>query len=171
MSGLYGKYDVRNVETGAPVAGFCFVLKPGTDRHARAAMLAYADSCESDDPELAREIRVKVRESVREWLPTDAEIKAALEVAQRNRPVLYRKMRMLGLKLKSVWIEYEPYSGRIVYTVRRYMFDQGDTLTIRIPVTTEMLTEQQFPNLLEFLIQTLREAFKNPPPQNPDSTL
>lgn len=51
--GLRGKYDV--FKDGEPVTA-CFVLRY-TDRHARAALLAYAESCEHDNHVLARDLR------------------------------------------------------------------------------------------------------------------
>jgi len=42
MPGLYRKYYVRRSSDGSPVHGFCFVLKPGDDPAARAALRAYA---------------------------------------------------------------------------------------------------------------------------------
>lgn len=56
MAGLYGKYRVTKVSDGSEV-GDCFVLKPVADKHARAALLAYADSVETDNPALAVDLR------------------------------------------------------------------------------------------------------------------
>ncbi len=38
------------------VEDFCFVLKPGSDRHARVAMAAYAQSVMEDKPLLGEEL-------------------------------------------------------------------------------------------------------------------
>ena len=54
--GLYGKYTIINNETGEPVQGFAFVLKPETDPHARWALAAYATSIRDENPKLARDI-------------------------------------------------------------------------------------------------------------------
>jgi len=51
-SGLYTKYEVR--KDGEPVED-CFVLEPGDDRAARAALKAYAAATENDD--LADDLR------------------------------------------------------------------------------------------------------------------
>jgi len=54
--GLRGKYDVRKVATGEQVEA-CFVLRYDRDPHARAALLAYAESCEAENPLLAADLR------------------------------------------------------------------------------------------------------------------
>lgn len=51
--GLYGKYHVEKAN-GKPV-GECFVLE-AHDRHAIAAVRAYADSCAKDYPSLATDL-------------------------------------------------------------------------------------------------------------------
>ena len=61
MKGLYGKYMVINLEKWVIEEPPIFVLKPRHDPHARKAMLTYAESCESDNPELAHDIRELVR--------------------------------------------------------------------------------------------------------------
>jgi hypothetical protein len=60
--GLYRKYVVyRTAPSGAgpltEVTEPCFVLRYLTDPHARAALAAYADSCEQDYPNLATDLR------------------------------------------------------------------------------------------------------------------
>jgi tRNA splicing endonuclease len=62
--GLYDKFTVlRNDGTsqqgGKHFGCEYFVLDLNHDKHARAAILAYADSCESDFPLLARDLRAK----------------------------------------------------------------------------------------------------------------
>lgn len=52
--GLYGKYRVEKVN-GKPI-GRCFVLDYDNDEHARVALEAYADSCESEFPALAADL-------------------------------------------------------------------------------------------------------------------
>lgn len=49
------KYDVLKA-TGEPVTGDYFVLRPGRDPHAAAALRAYANSVGEDNPELARDL-------------------------------------------------------------------------------------------------------------------
>lgn len=62
--GLYRKYDLYRVRedgnggyTTELVTDPFFVLRYITDPHAAAAFRAYADSCESENPELAADIR------------------------------------------------------------------------------------------------------------------
>lgn len=60
--GLYGKYLVFKAGGGMePVTDPCFVLRYTTDPHARAALAAYADSCEADYPQLAADLRMRLR--------------------------------------------------------------------------------------------------------------
>ncbi len=40
-----------------PIGEFVFVLKPGTDKHARVAIAAYAESVRYDKPILSSELR------------------------------------------------------------------------------------------------------------------
>lgn len=54
--GLYGKYIILKSSTAQPIEGQAFVLKV-SDPHAKPALLAYADSCQTDNPELAADIR------------------------------------------------------------------------------------------------------------------
>lgn len=44
--GLYGKYIVVNIKSGEEITD-CFVLRPGRDPAARAALLAYAEATEN----------------------------------------------------------------------------------------------------------------------------
>lgn len=39
------------------IRSFTFVLKPGSDHHARVALAAYAESCSVTKPQLARELK------------------------------------------------------------------------------------------------------------------
>lgn len=63
--GLYNKFDVRRTD-GSSAPGEkhhnCeyFVLDLDHDKHAVAAINAYADSCESEYPELAADLRARV---------------------------------------------------------------------------------------------------------------
>lgn len=52
--GLYEKYEV--LKDGEPQDG-CFVLKPESDANARTTLRLYADLVESDNPELADDLR------------------------------------------------------------------------------------------------------------------
>lgn len=54
--GLYGKYDVRKIDTGERVFQ-CFVLRPNKDEFSRQALAAYADACEGEYPALAFDLR------------------------------------------------------------------------------------------------------------------
>jgi hypothetical protein len=63
--GLYDKYLVQRVDGSSGQGSkheHCpyFVLDLNHDPHARAALLAYADSCEADYPLLARDLRAAV---------------------------------------------------------------------------------------------------------------
>jgi hypothetical protein len=57
--GYYEKFKVVRNDTGEEITSFRFVLLPH-DPHARVALLAYADSVEGDNPELARELRERL---------------------------------------------------------------------------------------------------------------
>lgn len=58
MKGYYDKFQVIRRETGEEVAGPTFTLLPDHDHHAKVAVRAYADSCESENPELAADLRL-----------------------------------------------------------------------------------------------------------------
>lgn len=64
--GIYAKFEVRRIDGSDAPGGKhhgCdyFVLDLTHDQHARAAILAYADSCEADGySALARDLRAKV---------------------------------------------------------------------------------------------------------------
>lgn len=61
--GLYGKYLVFKAGGDmVPMTDPCFVLRYNTDPHARAALAAYADSCEAEYPQLAADLRQKLAE-------------------------------------------------------------------------------------------------------------
>ncbi len=55
--GLYGKYRIEKVD-GSPVdpGAVYFTLRLDTDKHARAAIRAYVESCREEAPELARDL-------------------------------------------------------------------------------------------------------------------
>lgn len=55
--GLFRKYRVERVD-GKPT-GPCFVLE-FKDKFAGAALMAYADACESEYPDLAKDLRDRV---------------------------------------------------------------------------------------------------------------
>lgn len=55
QQGLYPKYRITNVQTGQEVEG-AFVLKPETDKHARIALAAYAESARGENNALARDL-------------------------------------------------------------------------------------------------------------------
>lgn len=55
--GLYGKYIIFKADgsEGDPEAKY-FVLRVDTDKHARKALLAYANSVKQENPVLAKDI-------------------------------------------------------------------------------------------------------------------
>lgn len=55
--GLYGKYRIEKAD-GSPVdpRAVYFTMRLDTDRHARAAIRAYIESCQEDEPDLARDL-------------------------------------------------------------------------------------------------------------------
>jgi hypothetical protein len=55
--GIYGKYEIRKVD-GTPVdpKAIYFTLRLDTDKHARAAVRAYIESCREEEPELAADL-------------------------------------------------------------------------------------------------------------------
>jgi hypothetical protein len=57
MRGFYDKFQVIRRETGEEETGPTFTLLPDHDQHALAALLAYADSCEKENPTLAVDLR------------------------------------------------------------------------------------------------------------------
>lgn len=61
--GLYNKYIVARTDgqKNDPKSRF-FVLDPGVDPNALAAVLNYADYCEDANPELAYDVREMVKE-------------------------------------------------------------------------------------------------------------
>jgi hypothetical protein len=60
--GLHGKYyGLRRTVDDSVVEGWYFVIREA-DPHAHAALLAYAESCESENPELAADLRQHVRD-------------------------------------------------------------------------------------------------------------
>lgn len=62
--GLYRKYELHRVSENGDrryqVTDPFFVLRYTTDPHASAALLAYADACEADSPQLATDLRQAV---------------------------------------------------------------------------------------------------------------
>ena len=61
QQGLIDKYSVERVD--GKQRGPYFVLDYGHDPHAIPALLAYADSCAEEYPELARDLRDRVYSS------------------------------------------------------------------------------------------------------------
>ena len=58
--GLHGKYSgLRRTADDSEVEGWYFVIREG-DQHGENALLAYADSCEAENPELAADLRSHV---------------------------------------------------------------------------------------------------------------
>lgn len=63
--GIYGKYIIQRSD-GKPVdpKAVYFTLRLDTDPYARVAMLKYAETCQDEQPELARDILVLLGELV-----------------------------------------------------------------------------------------------------------
>lgn len=64
--GLYGKYEVKRKDGSSDAFGKhanCeyFVLDLDHDKHAKAAIRAYAASCKKEYPELAKDLRKMLR--------------------------------------------------------------------------------------------------------------
>jgi hypothetical protein len=60
--GLHGKYHgLRRTRDNSEVDGWYFVIREN-DPHGEAALLAYADSCEAGNPDLAADLRKHVRD-------------------------------------------------------------------------------------------------------------
>lgn len=64
--GVYHKFNIQRVDGTDSVGGKhheCdyFVLDATHDVHAYAALMAYADSCETDFPQLAQDIRTRYK--------------------------------------------------------------------------------------------------------------
>ena len=60
--GLFGKYRIVKGD-GSPVdpKAVYFTLRLDTDKHARAAIRAYVESCREEQPELARDLEQVLR--------------------------------------------------------------------------------------------------------------
>ncbi|KZL33174.1 MULTISPECIES: hypothetical protein [Rhodococcus] len=85
-AGLTDKYIVRRVdgsdaEGGRNFGRRYFVLSYDSDPHARAALAAYAASCETDYPELAADLRARLNE--KKAAPTEASVIGGAAVALR----------------------------------------------------------------------------------------
>ncbi len=57
---MYNKYDVTKLEGETDPNAEYFVLRLDTDKHALAAVIAYAESIRDDDPELAEDLLERV---------------------------------------------------------------------------------------------------------------
>jgi hypothetical protein len=57
MKGLYNKFLVQYFQGATPSGARFFVLRLDTDKHARVAALAYADSVEKENKALAEDLR------------------------------------------------------------------------------------------------------------------
>lgn len=70
--GLYLKFEVTRTDGSSEPGGKhhgCeyFVLDLTHDKHAKAALLAYAESCELEYPLLAADLRARFPEEADEW--------------------------------------------------------------------------------------------------------
>lgn len=68
--GLYDKYTVTKAD-GTPATGPLFILNYSKDHHARAALAAYADSCQGTHPVLAIDLRAALAKLRMTVIPTD----------------------------------------------------------------------------------------------------
>jgi hypothetical protein len=61
--GIYGKYKVEKMD-GSPIdpKAIYFTLRLDTDKHARAAVQAYIESCRDEQPKLAQDLERILRE-------------------------------------------------------------------------------------------------------------
>lgn len=59
--GLYNKFDVVSTRTGDFVDTFTFTLIPDGDAYAHVALVAYANACSVEAPELASNIKEYLR--------------------------------------------------------------------------------------------------------------
>ena len=61
--GIYGKYKIEKAD-GSPVdpKAIYFTLRLDTDKHARAAVRAYIESCRDEQPKLAQDLERILRE-------------------------------------------------------------------------------------------------------------
>jgi hypothetical protein len=62
MRGLYNKYEIWNNEKGKWMDNPAFVVKL-KDPHGRVAVRAYADSCKSENPDLAADLQAWLDET------------------------------------------------------------------------------------------------------------
>jgi len=58
--GLYYKYEVIKIDGDVDLNADYFVLRMDTDPHARKAAIAYAESIQDENPNLAFDIRKRV---------------------------------------------------------------------------------------------------------------
>lgn len=68
--GLYDKYIVTKAD-GTPAPGPLFILNYSKDAHARAALAAYANSCEATRPALAIDLRAALAKLRMRVIPTE----------------------------------------------------------------------------------------------------
>lgn len=63
MNGIFDKYKVEKRD-GTPIdpKARYFVLRVDTDRHARAALMMYAESCQDENPQLFQDIATLLTE-------------------------------------------------------------------------------------------------------------
>jgi hypothetical protein len=103
--GVYRKYRVERVDGKPEKPGAeYFVLDAVNDKHAVPALQAYAASCMTEYPELAKDI-------ARRWLmrvDTSAPQQAAPSVAEAVKPSNeWRKLRISGQQLTAVGLSEE----------------------------------------------------------------
>lgn len=64
MSKLYDKYEIKKVDGETNPNAQYFVLRIDTDRHARVALAAYAESIKGEDPEFSAELAHWLKEEL-----------------------------------------------------------------------------------------------------------
>ncbi|MDV8005024.1 hypothetical protein [Rhodococcus sp. IEGM 1318] len=123
-AGLTDKYIVRRVdgsdaEGGRNFGRRYFVLSYDSDPHARAALAAYAASCETDYPELAADLRARL--GVREAAPTETEWQT-WDAVPDHKP--YHGTTENGLLTETIWVNS---SGvRRAHRPSGYVNESGD---------------------------------------------
>lgn len=139
--GVYRKFDVRRTDGRSEPGGKhhdCnyFVLDLTHDPHARRALLAYADSCDEEEPLLARDIRAKIRSG--EWpcgrsSPTTFMIGLYMKRDDAESDGIGRVLAVLSHEARGVcggggYVRGRPDLGREVLLVMQRNGDDGGLL-------------------------------------------
>ena len=106
--GLYEKYHVKRLnDTGGKHDNcYFFVLDLDHDKHARPALWAYAESCEAEYPELAKDLRAAIYDNTSNN-PTGEPGHAEIErlPSQPNEGPIVAALR--------AWLDTDPALGRL----------------------------------------------------------